>query len=94
MGESALKRNTALRLLHENFGAPLALLQQASGAADRFVDRLAVREKWKPALSAMSLHGGLMQLFERQIGRLSKTADETACEEKHARALATLAKTL
>ena len=93
MGAIAHRKWAALRALHEDWGAPLSLLEGLMERGGSSVTSRAFKEGWTEGGSVAGLHSRLMRVLFAQIERL-ENPPESIDEEKRARALSGTAKTL
>lgn len=93
MGVIAQRKWAALRMLHEDWGAPLQLLEEVMERGDGTVTNRAAREGWMEGSTILGLHARLVRVIVSQIDRFA-AAPENGDEEKRARALSMMAKTL
>lgn len=90
---SAPEKWAALRRMHEGFGVPLDVLEPlAACSPEHFRSRVAL-ERWQNGSTSSTLLTRLSAAAEEQLGHFADLG-ENACEEKRARALSVMAKTL
>lgn len=94
MSVSASRKLLAVRQLHEHWNVPLDILGNATGLKVKRLEDRAARECWQTSHSAGSLLTKLISVFHQQLEQFSLGASNEGCEEKRARALSILAKTL
>ena len=93
MGVVAQRRWAALRALHEDWGVPLPLLEKVTERGEATVTSRAKRDGWVEGNTLSGLHARLVRVIVAQMDRF-ETSDENIDEEKRARALSVIAKTL
>jgi len=85
---------SSIRKLYEIWGAPLDLLQHAWCVRGRTVFETAVEQGWQRAVGTGALLMKLSQSLETQLDRFDTEISNANVDEKSARALAALAKTV
>lgn len=94
MRVTAEQKWLAFRAIHEDWGVPVDLIRQASGATEAYIAGLMERESWREYKTPRSLHARLIRIIHNEMRRLTDDDAEIGCEEKRARAFGVLAKTL
>ncbi|MEM7303633.1 MAG: hypothetical protein AAF468_21340 [Pseudomonadota bacterium] len=93
----AEERWQARKALYELFGADPKLIAICSNCSEATINNKAAREYWKQPDGNSAARIALRQLhaqYSSQIQALTQSGDETVFDEKHARSLSVLAKTL
>ena len=88
---SAAEKWPALRIMHEEYGVPLDVLKPLAICEDRHFETATAG--WRFGASSRTMLTRMSAVAERQLAHFQNSA-EAQCDEKSARALAVMAKTL
>jgi len=90
---NAPEKWSALRCLHEQFGVPLEVLAPLTGCSWKHFINKVRQEGWKSGVTAQTMLVRLSEAIDRQLLHF-QAVEADAFDEKQARALTAMAKTL
>ena len=94
MGSNAEEKWALMRVLYEHHAVSLDMISKIAGAGPGFVERTAIAQHWRPGANGSVGHARLAKALDEQLCRLQSGAADEMAEEKRARTMSIMAKTL